>query len=467
MTQVKTVVQFAADGTITGQTEESSTGILAYGLRYVGGLVQQAGQETAVQRQLQTYNTPGTGHFELGHSAELHDPAVIKNDFKLNDRFKSPALGGTAAIPIGMPFSVRPGNFLFGARLSGRQYAFPCLAGSQNEDIDAIFDPALPMPIPPAGISIDNAFFTYRSTYRTDNRTLKIHREFVSLVSRQTCSPESEAQIAADLSKVRIDLYSGYRFSVPTPRPAAPPVAELTSQVTTDQSKQIAYIYDLKLDCSPVFATVSTIELPKHGKVSVDHGTGFSSFPQNNSHFDCNKSRTEGVTIAYQPDRGFNGDDTLTVDVLYADKSVARRHYAIKVAPGPEAIVSPPTTANQISANTKPPMQITELTRVAVQDQKLRITILFSLNPDCSVIGIPTARILETPKSGAVTVEKATGFPNFPIGNSYVKCNDKSTDGEAVFYMPNPGYVGPDSVTVEAIYPDGLANTRRYAIEVK
>jgi hypothetical protein len=40
-------------------------------------------------------------------------------------------------------------------------------------------------------------------------------------------------------------------------------------------------------------------------------------------------------------------------------------------------------------------------------------------------------------------------------------------DGEVIFYMPEPGYVGADAVIVEIIYPDGTARTRRYAIEVK
>jgi hypothetical protein len=429
--------------------------MLAGGLRYAGGVVQQAGQETAVQRQLQLFNTPGSGHFELGQSAELHDPAVVKSECKLNDRFKPPAPGGTAAIPVGMPFSVRPGNIFFGARLGGRQYAFACYAGSQNEDIDAVFDPALPMPVPLAGISIDNGFFHYRSTYRIDNRTLKIHREFISLVSRQTCPPESEAQIAGDLSKVRADVYSGYKFGAATPA-----VSEYTSQVTADQNRQIAFISELKLDCSPIFANVSTIEPPKHGKIAIDHGSGFSNFPQGNPRFDCNKNQTEGITITYQPDRGFIGDDTLTVAILYADKTVFRRHYAIKVAAANAA-------GNQMPAGTKPPAQITEVTRTAVQDQRLRMATLFDLNPDCSVIGIPTVRILEPPKSGTVSVEKGNGFPSFPENSSRAKCNAGSVDGEFVFYMPKPGYVGSDSVMVEVIYPDGTAATRHYAIEVK
>jgi hypothetical protein len=457
--QVKTIVRFAADGTISGQTEERSTGILGGGLRYAGGLVQQIGQETVVQRQLQSFNTPGSGHFELGSSAELRDPAVIKNEFTLNDHFKAPAPAGIATIPVGMPFSVRLGNYLLGARLSGRQSAFACLAGSQSEDIDAIFDPALPMPSPLTAVSIDNAFFTYRSTYRIENRALKIHREFVSRASRQVCPPEAEAQITADLNKVRADVYSGYRFGAVTP--LSRPVTEVTSQVIADQSKQIGFLYELKPDCSTAaFATVSTIEPPKHGKISIDRGTGYSNFPQNNPRFDCNKNQSEGVKIAYEPNQGFIGDDTLTVDILYADKSVSRRHYSIKVNPG---------SADRTSAGAKPQSsaQIIEVARTAVQDQRLRVATLFDLNPDCSVIGIPTVRILESSKNGNVTVEKGTGFPNYPANNLRSKCNSNAVDGEVIFYMPGPGYVGADAVTVEIIYPDGAASKRRYAIEVK
>jgi hypothetical protein len=415
-----------------------------------------------VQRQLQSFGTPGSGHFELGNFAELRDPAIIKNEFKLNDRFRTPAPAGIATIPVGMPFSVRPGNHLFGARLSGRQSAFTCLAGGQSEDIDAIFDPALPMPSPLAAVSIDNAFFSYKSTYRIENRTLKIHREFVSRVSRQVCPAEAEAQIAADLNKVRADVYSGYRFGAARPvETKAPPVTEITSQVIADQSKPIGFLVELKPDCSTAaFATVSTIEPSRHGKISIDRGTGYSNFAQSNPRFACNKTPSEGVKIAYEPNRGFVGDDTLTVDILYADKSMSRRHYSIKVEPGP---------AGPASAGTKPQSsaQITEVARVVARDQKLRVATLFDLNPDCSVIGIPTVRILESSKNGGIIVEKGSGFPNFPANNSRSKCNSNAVDGEVIFYMPESGYVGADAVLVEIIYPDGTARTRRYAIEVK
>ncbi len=246
------------------------------------------------------------------------------------------------------------------------------------------------MPVPLTAVSIDNTFFTYRSTYRIDNRTLKIHREFVSRVPRQVCPPEAEAQITADLNKVRIDVYSGYRFAAMTPR--APAIAEFKSDVIVDQSKQIGFIYDLAVDCAPAaFATITTIEPPKHGKLSVDRGTGLSNFPQSNSRFECNKKPTEGMKITYEPERGFTGDDSLMVEILYADKSVSKRRYAIKVIP-------------------KPAPQIAEISRIAVRDQKLRVATLYDLNPDCSVIGIPTVRILEPSKMAPSRLRKVLVF---------------------------------------------------------
>jgi hypothetical protein len=51
--------------------------------------------------------------------------------------------------------------------------------------------------------------FTYSSSFKLENRTLRIHREFVSRVPGQSCPSETEAKIAVDLERVRADLYRG------------------------------------------------------------------------------------------------------------------------------------------------------------------------------------------------------------------------------------------------------------------
>ena len=117
----KTTLSVAADGTVTGQTEESNTGTLAIALRTGGSTVQTLGGAVAARRVLQNALTPGTGHFDLGNFAETTDPVAIKGSFALDERFKAPASSVRAVIPRGMPLTAWPGSFLLGSRLNGRR----------------------------------------------------------------------------------------------------------------------------------------------------------------------------------------------------------------------------------------------------------------------------------------------------------------------------------------------------------
>jgi hypothetical protein len=353
--------------------------------------------------------------------------------------------------------------------------AFACWAGTQIEDIEATFDPKLPMPTAISPSNIDNPVFSYRSTFRIEDRTLKIHREFVSRVPAQSCPPETEAQISADMDKVRADVISAYRFGAIAPAPPAPrPVANVNVAVTAGQKRRVDILFTIDLDCSSKgFATVTTVEPPQHGVLTVDHGTGAPNFPQSNPRFECNKRQSEGSQITYEPAAGFTGTDAVTVDIVYPGGDTAKRHYSITVNPVREAATPPtatapsPAPAPPTATAPSPPPAITVLSRVAIADKPLEVAFLYDINPDCSVIGVPTVRIVEKPKSGQVTIENGTGFPAFPSTNSRSKCNQSRNDGAIISYIPDPGYTGADSITVDIIYPDGNAAKRRYAIEVK
>src|SRR5262249_26407238 len=189
-------------------------------LRVGGSNVQTLGGDVAARRLLQNFLTPGTGHFDLGNFAETKDPVTITGSFTLDERFKAPAPYGRANIPRVMPLTVWPGGLFLGSRLNGRKFAFVCYAGSQAEDIEATFDPALPLPLPLGPITIDNPTFSYRSTMKVEGRTLKMHREFVSRVERQVCPPDLEAKIAPDLNTFRLNLFPPFPF-----RTRPPPLA--------------------------------------------------------------------------------------------------------------------------------------------------------------------------------------------------------------------------------------------------
>jgi Domain of Unknown Function with PDB structure (DUF3857)/Transglutaminase-like superfamily len=325
----RTVINVGADGTVTGETEESNTGISGIALRFAGANAQNLGSEVALQRQLQAFNTPGTGRADLGNSAEKADPVTIKTWFTLNERFKAPAAGERAAIPFGLPQTVRPGNFLLGTRLNGRKSAFICFAGRQTEDINVTFDPALPMPVALTARAIDNPAFTFQSTFKIEGRTLRMHREFISRVAGQVCPPELEAQITSEMNMVRINVYSTYSFRSPQ---AAQQTLERTRVVASDQKLRLDFLYALNPDCTSIgFATVRIIEQPHHGRITVENGTGFTNFPQNNLRYQCNKSRADGVVVIYEPHSGFTGTDSVNIEAIYPTGTSGKRHYSIEV----------------------------------------------------------------------------------------------------------------------------------------
>ena len=225
----RTTLTIAADGIVTGRTEESATGALGMNLRASAAAVQTLGDEAAAKRLLQKFLTPGNGHFELGNFVEPADPIVIKSSFTLDERLKPPPVGGRVGISHGMPLVAWPGTFLLGDRLSGRQSPFVCYAGRETEDIEASFDPALPMPVPFPPVTIDNPTFAFRANMTIEGRTLKSHREFISKVEHQVCLPDVETKIAADLNIVRANVFGAFAFASRPPLAPAGGLAAATA----------------------------------------------------------------------------------------------------------------------------------------------------------------------------------------------------------------------------------------------
>jgi hypothetical protein len=364
----RTTITVGADGVITGRTVERNTGIFGLALRAAGSGVQNVGSDNAARIQLQTLNSPGSGRFDLGNATETSDPVVVEGSFALNQKFNTPGQGARAIIPAGMALTVRPGNFLLGTIPNNRNTAFVCYAGRQVEDIDATFDPALPMPAPPAPLAIDNASFSYRATFEIEGRTFKMHREFISRVAGQTCQPGLEAQIAGDINALRGNLNMSFVFqragspaaaaatatpasptaptAVTTVRltpvaattapalvaPAAPNTVDLKRAVASGGKLRLDFLYSINPDCTSIgFATVRIVEQPRHGRITVDNGTGFTNFPASNPRAECNKRRSDGVVVVYEPEPGYFGADSLDFDAIFASGSLSKRHYAIDV----------------------------------------------------------------------------------------------------------------------------------------
>jgi hypothetical protein len=220
LTQTK--VTIAANGTMSGETRQSATGMFATLARAVASAVESTGPETVAERQLQAFATPGKGRYQLDSPRNLAEPYVVRGRFTLNERFAPPP-AGHKVIPIGMPILGRPGDLLLGTRHQGRKLPFECMAGRQIEEIDVTLPGDKPLNITIPSRKIANRLFTYKSDYRVEGRTLKIRHEFVSLVPNQVCGPEIETEIGKPMADVLASVNSRLAVNTTLRPPAAKP----------------------------------------------------------------------------------------------------------------------------------------------------------------------------------------------------------------------------------------------------
>jgi len=217
----RTRVTIAADGTVSGETVQTGTGIFASVARAVAGNISRTGAERAAEQQLRSIGTPGTGRFEIGTLSELGETYSVKANFVLNNRVRvAPAT--SLPVPSGLGILARPGAFLLGARHQNRTQPFQCFAGRQVEEVEVTFADGLPLPNLLRGRTIETAAFVYRSDYRLEGRTWVVRREFTSRVEGQVCAPEMEAAIADSMRAVNGSLSSRMAFRAPPKRPPVP-----------------------------------------------------------------------------------------------------------------------------------------------------------------------------------------------------------------------------------------------------
>jgi transglutaminase-like putative cysteine protease len=214
----RTKITIAADGTVTGETAEISTGIFASHARELSAQIRPNSAERLAQEQLRANGFGGKGRYDIGAPAELAEPFVLRGQFAFDTPAKfSPT--ATYAVPTGLSVKVRPGAFLLNARLPGRKLPFVCYSGRQVEEIELTFAEGLPLPRAFNARKIENRVFTYISDSRIEDRTLKIRREFVAHVPGQVCGSEVEALITGPMQDVMANVQARMSFE-PLPPPA-------------------------------------------------------------------------------------------------------------------------------------------------------------------------------------------------------------------------------------------------------
>lgn len=105
--------------------------------------------------------------------------------------------------------------------------------------------------------------------------------------------------------------------------------------------------------------------------------------------------------------------------------------------------------------------------KTAAAGMPMRLNSALSLNPDCSVIGIPVGRLTQAPLHGTIRFIRQDVFPDYVPSNPRSRCNTVKFPAITVEYTSFPGYIGSDAAVVEIISPDGKDTEIKYAIAVK
>lgn len=86
------------------------------------------------------------------------------------------------------------------------------------------------------------------------------------------------------------------------------------------QTTTMDFVFNLNPDCSvKEIPTIRVTSPPVHGTIQVFEKEDFSSFPQSNIRFECNKKKSKGTAVSYTPNPGYAGGDYLEFEIFSSD----------------------------------------------------------------------------------------------------------------------------------------------------
>ena len=104
--------------------------------------------------------------------------------------------------------------------------------------------------------------------------------------------------------------------------------------------------------------------------------------------------------------------------------------------------------------------------RVVASGKPLQLYQASATNPDCTSVGAVVMRVLQGPSHGRVSVRQTGVFPNFNSSNPRSACNRRRVPGVQAIYVSQRGYLGPDLVVLQVLFPNGRGFNVTAAIRV-
>jgi hypothetical protein len=93
--------------------------------------------------------------------------------------------------------------------------------------------------------------------------------------------------------------------------------------------------------------------------------------------------------------------------------------------------------------------------KVVASGRPLMLYQASATNPDCTSAGAVVLRVAQGPEHGRVAIRNTGVFPRFSESNIRSTCNRRRVPGVEAIYTSQRGYLGPDTVVLEALFPAG------------
>jgi hypothetical protein len=104
--------------------------------------------------------------------------------------------------------------------------------------------------------------------------------------------------------------------------------------------------------------------------------------------------------------------------------------------------------------------------KAVASGRPLKLYHAYSTNPDCSSAGAVVMRVTQQPLHGRVSIGHTGVFPSFPESNPRNVCNRRRVAGVQAIYVSQRGYLGPDFVVLQVLFPAGRSSNVSIAINV-
>ena len=104
--------------------------------------------------------------------------------------------------------------------------------------------------------------------------------------------------------------------------------------------------------------------------------------------------------------------------------------------------------------------------KTTIPGKTIWISFHYEVNPDCTLLAIPTVQVLAGPQHGTTSIRSENIFPDFESSNIRHKCNSTKVGGINVYYTPSAGFRGSDQVTLRSTYKSGNVDEIKIRINV-